>query len=95
MGESVENFDDEFMAIASGWARGTSLEFSGAELTVGIPAEEPRSASYQVVGVHQKKVRLAVMDASGKNDELRLILDDERSLRWLLDDNRAVVMRRQ
>ena len=42
MGESVENFDDEMVAAASGWARGTSLEFAGSELTVAIPAEEPR-----------------------------------------------------
>ncbi len=95
MGESVENFDDELVAAASGWARGTSLEFSGSEVTVAIPAEEPRSAKYEVVGVHQQRVRLAVIDPVGHRDELRLILDDERSLRWLLDENRTVVMRRQ
>lgn len=95
MGESVENFNDELMAAASGWARGTSLEFAGAELTVAIPAEEPRSARYRVMGVHQKKVRLAVTGPDGQPSELRLILDDERSMRWLLDENRAVVMRRQ
>ena len=94
MGESVENFDDEVVAAASGWARGASLEFAGSELTVAIPAEEPRSAPYKVVGVHQKKVRLAVQDGT-KREELRLVLDDERSMRWLLDDNRAVLMRRQ
>jgi len=94
MGEAIENFDDEVMAAASGWARGTSLEFSGSELTVAIPAEEPRSARYKVVGVHQKKVRLAIQ-AGAKLEELRLVLDDERSLRWMLDDNRAVLMRRQ
>ena len=95
MGESVENFEDEVVAAASGWARGTSLEFAGTELTVAIPAEEPRSASYRVVGVHQKKVRLAVVDRKGRTDELRLIVDDESSLRWLLDERRAVVLRRQ
>src|SRR5690242_13087360 len=54
MGESVENFDDEVAAAANGWARGTSLEFAGSELTVAIPAEEPRTAHYDVVSVHQK-----------------------------------------
>lgn len=95
MGESVENFEDEDVAAASGWARGTSFEFAGTELTVAIPAEEPRSATYRVVGVHQKKVRLAVVDRQGQTDELRLILDDESSLRWLIDERRAVVLRRQ
>ena len=95
MGESVENFDDEVSAAASGWARGTSLEFAGNDLTVAIPAEEPRTARYKVVAVHQKNVRLGVTKPDGKNEELRLVLDDERSLRWMLDDNRSVVMRRQ
>lgn len=95
MGESVENFDDEVAAAANGWARGTSLEFAGSELTVAIPAEEPRTAHYDVVSVHQKNVRLGVARGNGKKEDLRIILDDERSLRWMLDDNRSVVMRRQ
>lgn len=95
MGESVENFDDEVAAAASGWARGTSLEFAGSELTVAIPAEEPRTARYKVVSVHQKNVRLGVAKSDGKQEDLRIVLDDERSLRWMLDDNRSVVMRRQ
>ena len=95
MGESVENFADEVAAAANGWARGTSLEFAGNELTVAIPAEEPRTARYNVVGVHQKNVRLAVARPGGAKEDLRIVLDDERSLRWMLDDNRAVVMRRQ
>lgn len=95
MGESIENFDDEVVAAASGWARGTSLEFAGSALTVAIPAEEPRSAKYEVVAVHQNKVRLAVIQPGQKREDLKLILDDERSMRWMLDENRAVVMRRQ
>lgn len=95
MGESVENFSDEVAAAASGWARGTSLEFAGDELTVAIPAEEPRTAPYKIVGVHQKNVRLGVATSDGKQADLRIVLDDERSLRWMLDDNRSVVMRRQ
>ena len=95
MGESVENFEDEMVAAASGWARGTSLEFAGSDLTVAIPAEEPRTAKYSVLAVHDKNVRLAVLEANGHKQELRLVIDDERSIRWLLDQNRAVVMRRQ
>jgi len=95
MGESVENFDEEVSAAANGWARGTSLEFAGNDLTVAIPAEEPRTARYKVVAVHQKNVRLGVTKPDGKSEDLRLVLDDERSLRWMLDDNRSVVMRRQ
>jgi len=92
MGESIENVDDEIIAAASGWARGTSLEFAGNALTVAIPAEEPRSAEDEGVSVHQNKVRLAVVQPGQKREELRLILDDGRSMRRMLDEKRAVAM---
>jgi hypothetical protein len=92
MGESVENFDDEKIPAATGWARGASMEFSGRKLTVTIPAEDPRTAEYGIVGVHQSKVRLQVQ---GMTDQLQLILDDEQSMRWMLDETRTIVMRRQ
>lgn len=94
MGESVENFDDEKIAAATGWARGASMEFSGSEVTMTIPAEEPRTAPYEVVSVRQNNVKLSVKGPQS-SDTLALILDDEQSMRWLLDDSRTIVMRRQ
>jgi hypothetical protein len=94
MGESVENFDDDRIPAATGWARGASMEFSGNEITVTIPAEDPRTAPYKVVSVRQNNVKLAVQ-GQGSSDSLALILDDEQSIRWLLDDSRTIVMRRQ
>jgi hypothetical protein len=94
MGESVENFDDENIPAATGWARGASMEFAGHEITVTIPAEDPRTAPYKIVGVHQNKLKLSV-DGSGAQETLALILDDEQSMRWMLDDSRTIVMRRQ
>ena len=94
-GESVENVDGEVLAAATGWAKGASFEFSGSSLTVAIPAEEPRSGNYEVVRVRKDDVRLAVKRDDGNVDHLELKLDDERNLRWLLGDGRAVVMRRE
>jgi hypothetical protein len=94
IGEGVENFDDAAMAAATGWAKGTSLEFAGATLTVAIPAEEPRSGSYKVVSVNKQDVNLAVTRPDGAKDTLKLKLDDERSLRWQLSGGRSVLMRR-
>ena len=34
VGDSVENFDDGHVAIATGWAKGASFEFSGATITI-------------------------------------------------------------
>jgi hypothetical protein len=91
----VENFDEEVAAAATGWAKGTSFEFAGSSLTVAIPAEEPRTGSYTVQEVTDRSVRLAVLDSQGESSELVLLLDDERSLRWVLGDGRSVVMHRQ
>lgn len=95
LGESVENFDSKEMAAATGWARGLSLEFSGNKLTVAIPAEEPRVGKYKVASVHENDVALAVTRADGSVDNANLKLDDERSLRFMVGDNRAVVLRRE
>jgi hypothetical protein len=95
LGESVENFDSKDMAAATGWARGLSLEFSGTRLTVAIPAEEPRVGKYKVASVHENDVQLAVTRADGAVDTASFKLDDERSLRFMVGDNRAVVLRRE
>ncbi|MEO7037800.1 MAG: hypothetical protein ABI548_27785 [Polyangiaceae bacterium] len=95
LGESVENFDAKDMAAATGWARGLSLEFSGTNLTVAIPAEEPRTGKYKVASVHENDVQLAVTRADGVVDNASFKLDDERSLRFMLGDNRTVVLRRE
>ena len=95
LGESVENFDAKDVAAATGWARGLSLEFAGTRLTVAVPAEEPRTGKYKVASVHENDVQLAVTRLDGAVDTASFKLDDERSLRFMIGDNRAVVLRRE
>ncbi len=95
LGESVENFDTKDMAVATGWARGLSLEFSGARLTVAVPAEEPRSGKYTVASVHDNDVELAVTRSDGAVDTASFKLDEESRLRFMIGDHRAVVLRRE
>lgn len=95
LGESVENFDAKDVAAATGWARGLSLEFSGTRLTVAVPAEEPRTGKYKVASVHENDVQLAVTRLDGAVDTASLKLDDERSLRFMIGDTRAIVLRRE
>ena len=95
LGESVENFDAREVAAATGWARGLSLEFSGARLTVAVPAEEPRTGKYKVASVNENDVQLAVTRLDGAVDTANLKLDDERSLRFMIGDTRAIVLRRE
>jgi hypothetical protein len=94
LGDSVESFEQRELSRATGWAKGVSFEFSGEKITVGIPAEEPRTAPYKVTGVHASDVRLAVLRPDGKTDPLHLRIDDERSVRWMIDDSHAIVLRR-
>ena len=95
LGESVENFEAKDLAAASGWARGLSLEFSGTRLTVAVPAEEPRTGKYRVASVNENDVQLAVTRPDGAVDTANFKLDDERSLRFMIGENRAVVLRRE
>ena len=94
LGDSVESFEQRELSRATGWAKGVSFEFSGAKVTVTIPAEEPRTAPYRVSGVHDSDVRLAVQRPDGKSDPMHLRIDDERSVRWMIDDTHAIVLRR-
>ena len=94
VGDGVENFDDKSVAPATGWAKGTSFEFSGSTLTVAIPAEEPRSGNYKIVSVRENDVEIAVSRKDGSIDKARFKLDSEHAMRWMLGDERAVVLRR-
>ncbi len=97
LGDSVENFDDADVAAATGWAKGTSMEFSGSTITVAIPAAEPRSGTWEVdkLGPDQRDVKLAIHRKDGRVDHAHFKLDGDRSMRWMLADGRAVVLRRE
>ncbi len=95
IGQAVENFDDDKIAVATGWAKGTSMEFASSQLTVIIPAEDPRSGAYQIVRAHQNDVWLKVSRKGGGDDKVHFKLDDEHAIRWMLDESRAIVMRRE
>ncbi|HSC89646.1 MAG TPA: hypothetical protein VLC09_20325 [Polyangiaceae bacterium] len=93
-GESVENFTLDEMAAATAWARGTSFEFDGPNLTVEVPAEEPRRGTYRLAAIEDRTVKLTVLDSAGEQSELELVVDDKTSLRWMLGDGRALVLKR-
>lgn len=94
LGEAVENFQDSQLAAATGWARGLSFEFAGSNVTVAVPAEEPRTGRYAVSSVHESDVRLAFTSKDGKSSTAVFKLDSDHSMRWALGQGRAVVLRR-
>jgi len=93
-GTSVENFDDGQVAAATGWARGTELSFRGHRVTVAVPAEEPRTGSYTLEAIDDRKVTLSVLGADGEESSMQVIVDDETTLRWVLSEGRTVLMKR-
>lgn len=95
LGDSVENFDTGDLAAITGWVRGVTFEFSGSNLTVAVPAEEARTGKYKVTSANESGVSLAVQRPDGKTDKVALKLDDERSIRWMVGEGRAVVLRRE
>jgi hypothetical protein len=94
LGEAVENFQDSQLAAATGWARGLSFEFAGSTVTVAVPAEDARIGRYQVSSVRESDVRLAFTSKEGKTSSALFKLDNDHSIRWMLGQGRAVVLRR-
>ncbi len=95
LGTSVENFDEETVAAATGWARGTSLEFSGRRIKVTLPAQAPRIGVYELAAIEDRNVVLNVLGSDGESSELELIVDDESSLRWVMGEGRTMVLHRK
>lgn len=93
-GTSVENFDEGQVAAATGWARGTELSFRGHRVTVAVPAEEPRTGSYTLESIDERRVTLSVLGPDGERSSLQVIVDDETTLRWVLSEGRTVLMKR-
>jgi hypothetical protein len=84
-GDSVENFDSRDVAAATGWARGASMEFSGSQITVAIPAED----------AHENDLVLAFKDEKGAVTKAKFQLDGDHYFKWKLDERRSIVMRRE
>ena len=94
-GHSVENFEEQSIAAATGWARGTQFEFRGNDLTITMPAKESRKGKYKLAKIEGRQVTLAVQDQKGELTRLDLIVDDAESLRWMLDDGRTLVLKKE
>ena len=95
LGEAVENFDQDELAEATAWARGTMLEFRSSNITVSIPSEESRTGTYVLSSVVDRTVKLRVLDLEGQESDMEVVVDDEDHLRWLLGDGRSVVMKHE
>ena len=94
-GDGVEQFAEHLVAPATAWVRGTRFSFDANTVSVTIPPDTTRRGTYSVTRVNGRDVQLAVERGDGKKDSLHLKLDSEHTVRWILDEDRAVVLKRE
>lgn len=93
-GISVENFEQDEIAAATGWARGTTFFFKGNLLRITVPAQETRAGVFRLTAIEERQVSLTILDKNGEESDLDLIVDDSESLRWVLGEGRTLILRR-
>ena len=92
LGESIENVPTAQLQKATGWVKGTAIEFTGNKVTVTIPAETPRSGTFKVARVEGETVVLSFLREEGVRDEAEMQLVGDHTLRWRLGGGREIVM---
>ena len=95
LGDSVENVPASQVGKATGWVKGTSLEFAGNKVTITIPAEAPRTGSFKIAKVEGDRVLVSFAREEGGHDEAELHFAKDKSLRWVLANGPEVVLRRE
>jgi hypothetical protein len=91
-GERIDNVPAEALARATGWVKETQLAFTGNKLTVKIPAEEPRTGTYEVARADANALALRVTRPDGQVDDATFVVEGDGTLRWRIGDEREIVL---
>jgi hypothetical protein len=92
LGESIENVPVTQVQKATGWVKGSAIEFSGNKVTVTIPAETPRTGSFKVTRKDDETLVVSFLREEGGRDEAEMRLVGDGQLRWRVGDGREIVM---
>ncbi len=92
LGEGVENFPAAQIPRATGWVKGTAIEFTGNKVTVTVPAEAPRTGTFKVARIEGDKVIVSFAREEGGTDESAFRLVGENNMRWDVGNGREVVL---
>lgn len=92
LGDSVENIPATQLQKATGWVRGTAMEFQGSKVTVTIPAETPRTGTFKVARTEGDTLLVSFLRDEGGRDEAELQLVNDQTLRWRIGTGREIVM---
>lgn len=92
LGESIENVPVSQVQRATGWVKGTALEFNGSKVTLTIPAETPRSGSFKVTRKEGDALLVSFLREEGGRDEAEMAFVSDGVLKWKIGDGREIVM---
>lgn len=92
LGDSVDNVPAAQMQKATGWVKGTAIEFQGNKVTVTIPAETPRTGSFKVAKTEGDALLVSFLREEGGHDEAEMELVGDQTLRWRIGTGREIVM---
>ncbi|WP_438040130.1 hypothetical protein [Sorangium sp. So ce128] len=91
-GDAIENAPVDQLTKATGWVKGTALEFNGSKVTVTVPAETPRSGTFKVTKADGDQMTVAFLRPEGGLDEAAFRFATDQTLRWEIGDGRAIVL---
>jgi len=91
LGESIENIPEPHLAKATGWVKGTALEFAGNKVTVTIPAESPRTGTFRATPVDNERV-IVSFRRDDVNDEAEFTFVGDQKLRWSIGEGREILL---
>lgn len=92
LGESLENAPAAELTKATGWVKGTAIEFAGNKVTVTIPAEAPRSGTFKVARAEGDRLTVSFLREEGGRDDAEFQLVGDGTLRWQIGAGREVVL---
>ncbi|HVY48323.1 MAG TPA: hypothetical protein VHB21_20690 [Minicystis sp.] len=92
LGESIDNVPADEVQKATGWVKGTAMEFSGNKVTVTIPAETPRTGSFKVTKAEGDRLVVSFFREEGGRDDAEVQLVGDQALRWHIGQGREIVL---
>jgi hypothetical protein len=93
VGDRIDNVSADQVARATGWVKGTTLEFAGDKVTVTLPGESPRKGTYKVSRTEGDKLVLSVARPDTLTfDEAKLTMHDHKTMSWDIGHGREVLL---
>jgi hypothetical protein len=92
LGEAIENVPIEQIQKATGWVKGTAVEFAGNKVTVTIPAETPRTGTFKVTKAEGDLLVVSFFRDEGGRDDAEMKLVGDQAIRWQIGQGREILL---